>query len=736
MKQKVWIKMAVLGLLMMPLNQVSLAAQGVPGTASKVQTSHPLYELPVLKADFSNVINFNQYAGFTQGQLKMLRENGFVVMAQKEKYPYLKMYQGYEAAEYGNIPMFISTDAVLNLYHLFYGDSLKAIESAELAPRVGELSESMLKASLAYYQDPQYSKEKPLLKKAAAYYATAALLAGKTIDQAPMEVKELAIAEKKHIDQGSEMAWSPILGRIIDYSQYKVRGHYTQTSTLTQYFKAMMWYGQMGITLNDKTGQIEEENVHLALIISQLILQDEKAKSLWQQIYTVTQAYVGSSDDIGLQQFETLITEVYGRSVKLEQLMAPQYEAQLKAAILKLPMPKINTKTVEKAGESKIRQFRVMGQRYTLDADMMQQAIEPLLRPAPSGLDVMAALGSDRAMALGELYHNPKNWEGYQKALNEARASCSQLPPETWHSSLYNGWLWSIQAAMQSFETTEGMPAFMRSKAWTDKSLVTALGSFAELKHDTILYSKQAGAERGGPDSNMPYLYVEPNILFYERMNSLLGDTRQKLQSVGLLNEEAQRILDKMLDYSQALQRCAEKELRGQSLTEEEFNKAMTFGGMVDYISNQLLQMNLKQGDGSFMTDTSAIISDVSTISETQEYVEIGTGIPCNIYVICPYKGKLFLAEGTVFSYYEFTSKERLTDEKWHEMLGIHKEVNPDYGYETLIVGKEAPECAAYRPKWQGSYFSNEPNNVTHTAVEVLWDQSMRPNNPQTHKWE
>ena len=41
-------------------------------------------------------------------------------------------------------------------------------------------------------------------------------------------------------------------------------------------------------------------------------------------------------------------------------------------------------------------------------------------------------------------------------------------------------------------------PAFMRTQAWARKDIHTALGSWTELKHDTILYAKQVMAEMGG----------------------------------------------------------------------------------------------------------------------------------------------------------------------------------------------------------------------------------------------
>ena len=44
----------------------------------------------------------------------------------------------------------------------------------------------------------------------------------------------------------------------------------------------------------------------------------------------------------------------------------------------------------------------------------------------------------------------------------------------------------------------EGYPSFMLKQAWDRKELNTFLGSWTELKHDTILYTKQVYADEMG----------------------------------------------------------------------------------------------------------------------------------------------------------------------------------------------------------------------------------------------
>ena len=129
----------------------------------------PSVKAPTLMDDFSNVINFKQYSGFTKEQLELLRKNGFVVVQPKGSYGYLKMHEVYESAEYSHSPIFISTDAVLNLYHIFYGDSLKLLELSTLNNAMRDYSKLMLQDSLACYKNSKNAEEKEQYKLSVNY---------------------------------------------------------------------------------------------------------------------------------------------------------------------------------------------------------------------------------------------------------------------------------------------------------------------------------------------------------------------------------------------------------------------------------------------------------------------------------------------------------------------------------------------------------------------------------------
>ena len=75
----------------------------------------------------------------------------------------------------------------------------------------------------------------------------------------------------------------------------------------------------------------------------------------------------------------------------------------------------------------------------------------------------------------------------------------------------------------------------------------------------------------------------------------------------------------------------------------------------------------------------SALVTDIAT-DPNGSVLEIGTGRIDNIYVLVNVGGSIRIAQGCVFSFYEFSQPidERLTDEEWRVMLGIQQKTDSD----------------------------------------------------------
>jgi hypothetical protein len=222
----------------------------------------------------------------------------------------------------------------------------------------------------------------------------------------------------------------------------------------------------------------------------------------------------------------------------------------------------------------------------------------------------------------------------------------------------------------------------MQSTAWQDKQLNTALGSWAELKHDTILYAKQPFGGLGGcglPTAPAPVEaagYGEPVPEVYARIAALAEMTREGLEERGLLqllprSDEyevtfAERLVS-LAAKSFEFKAMAEKELQGQPLSQEEQASIRAFGG---YLGELVIWANGEKPE----LDPAAVIADVATDPNSGNVLEVGIGNVHEIYVVAPIPqddGSLVLtvARGGIFSYYEFPSPKRLTDEVWRERV-------------------------------------------------------------------
>lgn len=644
----------------------------VPFKSVQINASVAPYSV---NSDLSNITNLVQYGEFTLQQKLLLSKNAFVVSPTQEE----QLFYIYEKNEYLKIPNFVTTDSVLQIYHIFYDYTLRNLESDQLLGLLEEFTQSMLKKSLDIYNAIENPEVKTAAFKNAAIFAVAQLLLQKPLTNIPPDISALAEKEYALIKDEGGFQKSSIFPYSLDYSQFKPRGHYTRSEDFSRYFRAMMWYGQAPFPLY-KDMEEKERNVEQtlqALLITYMIFLENTGtpdRELWEKIYEPTAFFVGKSDDLTIYDYQKLLSSVYGDNIDIEKLNDPAKLGALYEAAKKLPEPKIQAQ-YSSVDTPVGKQFRVMGQRYIPDSEIIQKLVAPPMRPIPSGLDIMAALGSNRAAEL-QLQKEENAWEGYPAALKKMKEQCSNIPDSTWRSNMYYGWLWTLSSFSKPFGS--GYPSFMTNEAWDDKSLNTALGSWSELRHDTILYGKQSGAECGGEEAPKLVGYVEPSVEVYERLLWLTRYSKESLDQRGLLSNEVRDSVQRFEDLLNFLITCSVKELRNEELSQDEYNQILTYGGLLEYLTSSL---STDEEIGSWYEITSeadknmALIADFHTLAPNAfsdgGYMEAGVGPAQEIYVVVPIGGKLVLTRGAVFSYYEFLNSTgtRLTDEEWQAMI-------------------------------------------------------------------
>ncbi|MGC9522656.1 MAG: DUF3160 domain-containing protein [Anaerolineae bacterium] len=627
----------------------------------------------------------------SEAQLERLATDGFVVSPGTER----EFFTLYEKARYRNVPIFVTSDSLLHIYHLLFDKVLRTAEVEFFIPLLRDLNEGLLAETDANYQALRTTPWEDEARRTVAFVA----VAGRLLDagfEVPAYAEDLVEAELTNIEVASGILPSPIFPGLQygeDYTQYIPRGHYTLSDELKAYFKSMMWYGRMTFRVNPPNTEVGRTETRSALFLVHALRTAEAggrpALEAWDDLYNPTVFFVGRSDDLTVYQYLAVMDAVYGEDVGVTDLVD---EAQLDAFIAmadQLPPPEILgiviMDTDDEAATTK--GLRFMGQRFVPDAYVFRQLIYRNVgtrdnrRGLPKGLDVFAAMGSERAYELLDEM-GETSYENYPEQMAKVREWLTTLTVEEWTETLYNTWLYTFYPLMEV--PGPGYPTFMTSTAWLDKQLNTVLGSWAELKHDTILYAKQVYAELGGgpppPPPLPPKGYVEPVPAFYARLAALTTMTREGLESRELLSEQDAESLAQLEDLANALQRMAEKELRGEPLTEEEYERIRYYGGELEHLT-MASAVEPGQGDGGFMDETpqAAVIADVATdpgAADGPTVLEVGIGRINELHAIVPVIAEdgsvsLQVAVGGAFSYYEFPwpASDRLTDEAWRERL-------------------------------------------------------------------
>ena len=635
-----------------------------------------------VQPDLSNIVNISDYYLPDQG-IEMLAKNGFYV--QLDSYD-REFFDQYELNRYNMMPNFVTVDSMMHTYHLYFSYLMKKTERNYLSQDIKDLTTQMLASTLTQLDALRGTEWESAAVRDAAFFAVGASLLGLPAE-VPEDVKAIVDGELAKIMAASEITECALTpAQMEDYTQYIPRGYYAGDAAMESYFRAMMWYGRISFT------QKNEDLDRSGLLIT--LAMKEESLALWDEIYTITSFFAGSSDDNGYYDYRPLIDEAYGENVTVADLVGKDAEwKKFHELTAQLPAPTINSVPVMDEGMDVDHvaanlSFRFMGQRASLDAAAFQMLVYNKVgqnengenRMMPNALDIPAALGSDAALAILEA-KGETAYAGYLDNMTKIRLSLASQPEEFWTASLYSEWLYTLSPALAV--RGEGYPMFMQTEAWVKKNLNTFLGSYTELKHDTVLYSKQIMVEMGGGD--LPERddrgYVEPEPILYRRLAALSAQTSADLAEAGVLDEEDAQNLEILKGLALQLETISRKELVEETLTDEEYDLIRGYGGQIEHFWQRVYR---DEATSEYITSKefpAAIVTDIATDPNGQ-CLEIGTGEVATIYVVVPIEGELHLTTGTVYTFYQFTMpvEQRLTDSAWRIMMGI--EIGEDGQYK------------------------------------------------------
>jgi hypothetical protein len=718
------------------------------------------YPLPL---DVQEIVNFGELESalhLNENQKQLLEKNGFVLIPWSGD----DIVQPYKTLKEQGIPIFVTSDTLLHLYHIQFNEILKRLEEEEFFDKLIDMSLAMLERSIQDYESFTDADLREAARRNVAYFAAALQLLQtptegydenelkqeieKWNEEHPWDKKEFKPLQKvdfvipdyvadeveeeiTNIEAHEGFKPSAIFNSkgacacdlpgcyCEDYSQCVPRGHYTSSEALKRYFKTMMWYGRMAFLLKGGSeALVSEEDARIATIQASLISaelpsvlatsQEQSSPTtcweIWNRIYSITSFFVGIADDLTPYEYLDALKKVLGTSFDASQLADEEILLNLKAELAQMRNPEIYGGsgicvilppiTKERLYEclAKTKGMRFMGQRFVPDSYIFQNLVSPAvgiylgndkpftmkitaLGPArcfPRGLDVMTVLGSERAYEIlkseGDTEYQGED-TSYDEQLKVLREEFSAFSEEDWNRNLYWAWLYALKSLLDDFH--QGYPTFMQTEAWKDKELQTALASWTELRHDTILYAKQSYTPTltAMPPEPEPVVgYVEPVPEFYSRILSLTQMTKEGLAQLNALSDSERSRLESLEAILERLIQISQDELEGKELSEANYEFIRNFGQQLDSIVTGV------EAQGKETT----LVADVHTdTNPPMEVLEEGVGyVDLALVAYNIPDGRIILGAGSTLSYYEFKQDidQRLTDEQWKEMLEQQQE--------------------------------------------------------------
>ena len=691
-----------------------------------------IFPKPNYRASLSFDPLASKYFNETKESLSMTKEEtaifkayGVVTVDHARRKGFAETY--YEI--YGqDLPVLITTDSILHALHKSYSEMLKSLEANVMAELIASVLETAHLQLDRNYKSGAISRSLSTSAMDVDIYLAVArnLLAGapeKRPDKAGLFSSGLVLVpsllgqndkvqnileqiKSLELQYPGRTPPTEIYGgrRYIDYSQFRPRGHYSESAKLANYFRAMMWLGradtgwflkaadpQSGIAIN-----VRQEATNAALLT--LILKQSGGLEKLQAVDDIISFMVGKSDNLTVLDMKTLLSDAGLNTVDsladiqayglLTQAIKSHDFAEQKIRSQVLVSGQFSNRKVENPAI-----FQLFGQRYVLDSMILSQVVydsiifdnKKIKRMTPSGLDVMAALGNDGAI---ELLKPELRRHYYSANLAAAREYVGLHKDSFWSESLYGNWLDSFRTLNGGFNRRGYFPEAMQTKAWDMKQLQTQLGSWAELRHDNILYVKQSYTS--SVLCEYPAGYVEPYPEFYARMRNLAEQASSRLSKAewvaaletggrqnlkGWIKSFEWYFTHKMAPTMARLETMAKKELAGEpfSAEEEEFLKRTISqnrgcGGPPTW-DGWYPELFYDPPDPADEWDP--IIADVHTNPYNGETLEAATGNVDFVVAAINNGRDVMTYAGPVYTYYEFTvpARQRMTDEQWRDRL-------------------------------------------------------------------
>lgn len=593
---------------------------------------------------------------YSENAQDVLAKNGFSVNYSVTNQPFAI----YEANQYTYQSSFVTTDSVMHLYHIIYLGILEQIEKNYLSEKLMSVTNKMYDKLLEDYnasdEDFKVTQQANL-----TLFAIAKKLFGEAVKDFPEELQTMMQMEMANIES-EQPAQSVITGKVIDYSQFKPRGNYTKSEELKKYFRVNMLFSQDAYTLRDADKTLNKAQILSSLLLTRALYSDEELYKDYIDFYAPISFLVDKAEDNSPLTMYEMLSEVVD-NLDIDKIHDDETVERISDKIAALPTPLIN----KRAGTI----FAFIPQRAVIDNIWLQNVIDDSgdsERPVASGVDLMGVMGNELADKMVKSNEKNKRWDKFEEKYDETK-TLAKLDEKSEKENVYRAWLWMLKANNEIYG--DSYPLFMQNEKWQLKNLNSSLASWAQLKHDTILYTKQFGAEMGGFEGEMPNHYVEPNVELYNRLNWIVDFTLANADKYNLLDDKHRDILEQYKDMLEFLIKVSKDELTSETISKEDNERLNYIGGEME---NIFIGFNEAKDGEDYVAPSDRDTTNIADIQRVGSnvvdepegyYLEVGSGRFSIIDVVFRLNGKYYIGCGPIMNYYEFLSPERMTDEEF-----------------------------------------------------------------------
>jgi hypothetical protein len=668
----------------------------------------------------------------------MFGQQGFAVLPDAENTFGDAYYRIYSR----DLPVLVTSDSILHAVHCSLDRSLAELEEGTLAPMIRDILAAChdeLGRRGVRPGDPWLENYRDL-----DLYLTVArdLLEGAPgggrvvashLGQDATASRILQGVASLHLQQPLRGERTALFGgtRPIDFSQFQVRGHYTKTRWLGNYFRTLLWLGRADCGWcvapphsNSGIHSDSDRELRDAVLLVDLL----RASKRLEQLAAMDQAvelFLGRSDNLRPMELHKLLGAA--KITSLADTSDPSALARLRDAIGRqgAAAQRICSQVIygAKPGEDETPPpalVQMLGQRFAIDSYALDRVVYDAVPPRPgipwrmqpTGLDAMAALGNPEAWRL--LADERAKYQ-YDPQLAAARKfTVGYLADRARQSSLYDLRLAALQTLQADLSKEEFFPQVMRGEAWRLKQLQTQLASWAELRHDGILYVKQSYTKN--EECSYPAGYVEPYPEFYARMRQLAQRAAEGLTRLAATDpaldpstEPPRRFWQAAAVTMEKLETLACKELRGEAFTADEMQfikETISLhkepDGCDSYVTRSCSgwYCNLFYPTTMAAVTSQPTVADVHTDPRDGHVLEVGVGRVRLALAAIDNGSDRAVYVGPVYTYYEFTqpADQRLTDERFAALLSSSPAPQPPEWTKAFLAGQQGRFQRSARP--------------------------------------